>query len=869
MLSRNVAGLARTAAANSTIRLVAARRPHGTRKLTVKQPTNAEGWLFVDSVFPIRLGIWDLRHYIGILREESLLGELESRLSAVKLHGFQVLSLQPYQKDGGVFVKFAYRADDKESALKDIEDQLRAEADEHAMPSWAGLGWGNVWLVKGHPWLEDMDRYPSPILKVCFDGPDIQEEALYEIFRPYGRIKDLVPPKPVPTGTSRFADVSFVRVRSAAIVRNTIHGYQFPNSGQPTRLQILYQRPLQAHAIRTWLTSHPRIVLPILFFLLGTLTYTIFDPIRALSIEAKMLNWFDYREYGLFRWLQTHALPLSSKPEDTPVTNQSGLKERREAEYTLRSYLTDPPSSVAFVHGPQGSGKSQLISAVLQESDRKTLVIDCAELNKATSDTRLVAALAQQTGYRPVFTFFNSLTNVIDIASMGVIGQKAGFSSTLPDQLKQILEVVGSALIDVNLSLRKATRQEFKARRKQEARKIEEIRLTERVRQGTWHDGRIDCVAGNGIMSELGIGDEVFSVEDSDAAGGKDGVFGIKKEKEMEDELIRKERTAEEVEAIAALPVVVIKNYGARGSVYREELQNVLCQWAATLVENKIAHVIVISDNRENAKLIARALPSKPLNSIPLYDADTRSAVEFVRHRLRDAGMIAELSKPEVASIERLGGRASDLEILIHKVRSGQAIDDAVEDIISRSIGELRKSAFGEDIEDAKSLAWSREQVWTVLKKLSQKEELPYYDILANFPFKGDELALRSMEHAELISIGTFNGRPSIIRPGKPVFKYVFERVVNDPVFQATQDITVNDKLIAGADSIIKACETELATLQEISGAESVWRSLWGSKRASIERRRYLLKKVYDAQVRIQTLEKQNVDLRKTLAKRT
>lgn len=55
---------------------------------------------------------------------------------------------------------------------------------------------------------------------------------------------------------------------------------------------------------------------------------------------------------------------------------------------------------------------------------RKTLVIDCAELNKATTDSRLVAALAQQTGYRPIFTFLNSLTGIIDIASMGLIGQK-------------------------------------------------------------------------------------------------------------------------------------------------------------------------------------------------------------------------------------------------------------------------------------------------------------------------------------------------------------------------------------------------------------------------------------------------------------
>ena len=69
---------------------------------------------------------------------------------------------------------------------------------------------------------------------------------------------------------------------------------------------------------------------------------------------------------------------------------------------------------------------------------------------------------------------------------------------------------------------------------------------------------------------------------------------------------------------------------------------------------------------------------------------------------------------------------------LIHKVRSGQAIEDAVEDIISRSIGELRKNAFGEDIEDAKSLSWTREQAWTVLKQLARRAEvsLPRYIVL-------------------------------------------------------------------------------------------------------------------------------------------
>ena len=36
--------------------------------------------------------------------------------------------------------------------------------------------------------------------------------------------------------------------------------------------------------------------------------------------------------------------------------------------------------------------------------------------------------------------------------------------------------------------------------------------------------------------------------------------------------------------------------------------------------------------------------------------------------------------------------------------------------------------------------------------------QIPYHDLLLDYPFKGDEAALRSMEHAELITINTSNG---------------------------------------------------------------------------------------------------------------
>ena len=61
---------------------------------------------------------------------------------------------------------------------------------------------------------------------------------------------------------------------------------------------------------------------------------------------------------------------------------------------------------------------------------------------------------------------------------------------------------------------------------------------------------------------------------------------------------------------------------------------------------------------------------------------------------------------------------------LIYKVRNGSSIEDAVEDIITRGIGELRKNAFGDDSEDAKDLPWSRTQAWGLMKRLAKEGEV-------------------------------------------------------------------------------------------------------------------------------------------------
>ncbi|KAG6888067.1 hypothetical protein C0995_010842 [Termitomyces sp. Mi166 len=784
-----------------------------------------EGWLFADSVFPIQIA----KHYIGLLREESLLEIIRHRLEHIKTHGFKIISLEPHEKDGGVFIRFIYNASDTENALKSIERELVEVAAKHGgLPSWLGLNKGNTWMVKGTPWREDMDRYASPIVNVAFDGPDIQEQSLYELFRPFGRIRRLTVPTPVPAGTSRSSTIIFSQLHSATIARNVLHGFCYtPVQGTgKTLLRTAYQRPIQTHAIRDWMSSHPKITLPLL----------VFDPIRSLMVQGKMLDWFDYREFWLYKWLRTTTFDLlspTSNHTSAPVELASGIvwRERKEAASTIN----------------------------------KTMVIDCRALQNTNSDSQIVVSLVAQMGYWPVFTFLNSVNNLIDLASVGLIGQKAGLNSSLEDQLRQILTIVGKALRGVSFSNRTATRRQTLKRERERLEKEDQERIRAKIKGGIWHDGRLDCVAGNGIMSELGIGDEPMLISD----GSSTPYVENAEKKLVLEEATRKQSTWEEMEAVRSLPIVVIRNYAVKVGSNREELLVVLAQWAATLAENQVAHVIVISDNRENAKYLAKTLPSKPLNLIALSDADSRSSISFVKQKLRDADIDADFTPKQIAHVERLGGRASDLESLVHQVRNGQAVEDAVENIISRGVAELRKNAFGDDVDDAKSLPWTREQAWIILKLLSEREEVPYHDVLIDFPFKGDETSLRNMEHAELISIGTHEGRPSTIRPGKPVLRWVFQRLVNDPIFRATQEIFFNEKIITGAEKTIKACEEELTTISAIASRTRLpwWQFGYGEPRGTSVRSKYLAEKMSSSAKKIGVLEKQNLELKKVLAK--
>ncbi|WWC89726.1 uncharacterized protein L201_004651 [Kwoniella dendrophila CBS 6074] len=839
-----------------------------------------------------------------------------------------------------------YSSDPKEGLKKGDESEKKDIE--------TNTGVGRIWVVKGRQWTEDMNRFPTGRLRVEFDGPDVSQEMLYTLFRPYGRIADIQPPSPVPAGSLRFANVTYSRLSPAAIAINCLHGFSTPtntadftlkNAGSNTttpipksRLRIFYENPLKAHVIRSWISAHPRIALPVIAFLIGTLSYTFFDPIRAFFVRSKLEGVWDIEQYSLIKTLRkSFVLPTSfgflssssaSTGESEEAIGKDAWQDRVEAEKDVERWLSEYPSTFITITGPPGSGKVSLVSRVLKQQQKPALVIDCAEIAKAKNDKGLLDALADQTGYYPVFSFMSSISGLIDLAAVGLIGQKAGFSTPVDQQLRQMLEIVGGALKDVSTHAQQEHQHETQQLKDDASVAIERERQRRLIARGGWHDGRLDCIAGNGVMSELGVGDEPYLEGDLDVAPPPlmDDTAPIKGEAvpptsaslpipkaASPEEIAAKAAQAAanadldaESEEIKSLPIVVLKNFAQKTA--KGDLWTVLSEWGASLVENKVAHVMIVTEGATATKALTKALPAKPLNNIGLSDADEQNALSYVKDKLRGISAshhqselespstvnpikleqnnhnnnnstgVFTLSMDDSTQISKLGGRMVDLETLVYKVRNGTSIKEAVDDIILRNTIELRKAAFGDDSEDAKSLPWNRSQAWKVVKDLASKGEISYAQLLQEFPFKGSEQSLKALEEHELVSVTYVDGRASKVKPGKPVFRYAFQALVNDPVFQSSIQIEYNTTLITKAENEIIKYENELTNLKSIitqGGPEALgvpntsWSSLpllGGNNSAIKERSKWLLDKMLKNVEKTIKLEKENEEMIKVLA---
>ena len=140
--------------------------------------------------------------------------------------------------------------------------------------------------------------------------------------QPFGRILELSQPMNGPPGTLRFAHVSFRSIRSATIARNVMHNHSFTMNGTTTKVKTGYAQMIQAHVVRNWVANHPKIVLPIVVFLLGSLTYAVTPGMYSSRfIDSKVAA------IGL----RPHPC-LDGASEDTQLVRLGGIQSLQMAE---------------------------------------------------------------------------------------------------------------------------------------------------------------------------------------------------------------------------------------------------------------------------------------------------------------------------------------------------------------------------------------------------------------------------------------------------------------------------------------------------------------------------------------------------------
>lgn len=945
-------------------------------------PGYSVGHLYFDSVFPLTLGMFDPRGYISAFQGDTQLTNLKQVLPNQENvgFGFRIIGAESRSKDGGAFLTFAYKPEEQamlraighvrqipggtnlthaEAATLSV---INARIRPHLRPiyqyplslarllpeSW--LPKPSVHIVLGTPWLEDLARYPSRVLNISFvEGGAPGEQQLWEILRPYGRVVNLEI-----NAKDNKATATFHRMRSATSARNCLYGASVGNR----KVVIDYVPPLHAHKLWDWLTNHPRIVLPILAFFLGTITYAVFDPIRAFFIKSNVGNVFTLSDYRLYAWLKKKTGDLFSSDNKDKDTSLDDWWERKAAVDEIQGWLRETPTTFITISGPRGSGKHPLLERATDHPGLKHLTIHCEEIAHTAKgeDAALVPALANQVGYFPVFSWISSLNNLIDLAAVGLIGSKAGFSTPTDAQLKQVLNVTTAALANIKQETLRKKEKEAKrsAKGKPNASKEEDVKAKttekELIDPAAVRDGKVSTPtpaltaapaesavtpasappAEEKEKSTIGKAIDVLpsfvkgssAKSDSEKKGedttisSSSGTSPMENRDELgpEASLLLPEQGQKDDRGYDA-PVVVLDGFHHKG-LQSDLLWTTLATWAADVVTSGTAHVVFVTDNPvAMAKTLGRALPNIPFQSITLADADEEKARGYVFSKLKELGRVGNAasveeqkkgsealkeangkpstitslltgsgketdSKPalpvqpkkeseaesmdaETAKwVDLLGGRLTDLEALVQKVGLGYTVESAVKDIIARTVIEIRKNAFGDDLEDAKALSWSRGQAWLIVERLANKGELPYYSLLHD-GLKGDESALKAMEQAELISVRHIDGRPGFIRAGRPVILQALKELCRDRVFADTQRYLTNTSSIASCEKLIREAETEM---RELNDCFKVTGNFTRGNQAVRDRLEHLLNVLQVNQEKIHNLESANEKLSKSIA---
>lgn len=676
----------------------------------------------------------------------------------------KVTEILPRLKDGGAFVKFSYPEGMK---AEEIANLVKGYLREHEIKPWfSPFRRIRANLVRGVPWLEDLYRFPSSRIKVEFvpksaggEATELSQEALYSLFRRYGKLAEITSQPSDSKILPKFAFLQFVRMRQAIMARNCMHGFivsEEAGGGKAgTLLRLSYEQRIKAHLIREWLMSHPRIVIPIVAGLLATITVAIFDPIRTFFIKAHVEHSFHLQDYRLYKWFKSQATDIFTFRKRT--SEEAGLNaiwdDRKEAIDQLQTWLMETADTFIVVQGPRGSGKKELIINQALKDRENILLIDCKPIQEARGDAATINAAAAQVGYRPVFSWMNSVSSLIDLAAQGTIGVKSGFSETLDTQLAKIWQNTATALQQIAL--------EGRSKNDKDASLSDDDFLEA-------HPERRPVVIIDNFLHKNEENSIVYDKISEWAAG----------------------LTTANIAHVIFLTndVSYSKSLGKAlpDRVFRQiSLGDITPEVAKKFV---ITHLDSEEDPSGGVKKLTAAQRREDLSELD-------ECIETLGGRLTDLEFLARRLKT---------GQTPK-----------KAVQEIIEQSASEIMKMYLLTAGNSDRKWSTEQVWYLVKALAESEQLRYNEVLLSNTFSSSVTpgVANGEAVLEALNQVELISIKSSNGRPESIKAGKPVYQAAFKRLLEDSVLKARLDLAILTELAKIEAKNIEKYENELNIL--------------------------------------------------------
>ncbi|KAK5960130.1 Yme2p PWA37_002623 [Arxiozyma heterogenica] len=718
--------------------------------------TERETLIYFHNIYAGEMSIWNPMLWFNSLFVDQSRDAIRSRIKNLAspetkpIDGLELRSTIPVKRDGGVFATFLvpYRY-----TLAEVNSMIQQNTTRESSKSiFSYFTKVSAFPVKGSPWIEDLKRLPNKTIKIKFQGPILTEEEIYLLFRRYGKIVDIYPPK---KGES-VAVLKYDSYRGSICAKNCVSGIEINN----TVLHIQYEAVVKTPFITNFFVNHTRIAIPVFIALLSIAAVLIFDPIREFFIEQKITHKYSLSKDNI--WIKKiikftdstvnqFTKYWSSDERNHPIVHLWG--ERMERVEDLKMWLEENTNTFVIIRGPRGSGKRELVMEHTLNERNNILYFDCDKIIKSRTDSKFLWNVANEIGYFPIFPWVNSFTSIIDLMVQGLTGQKTGLSESKETQFRNILTTSIMSIKRIALKYYKPIITEGN----------EKINIKEE--------------------DYLQQHPEAKPVIVIDRFAGSSDINGFIY-KELAD-------WAAMLVQMNVAHVIFLTENVASDQILSESFPN------------QVFKTLILSDaSKSNAKnYVLSQLQDKTRNGNNYITKETSNGE-------LNSQIIAEIDE----ALDPLGGRMLDLQAFVRRVKSGEDPLKALEKMVEQASEQITQIFLSDKIDGVKSAqAWELIEMLST-KPVISYSDIVFKPLFKAAP----ELGIMELEKKGLITVSRDRGVFQEIRPARPLFRAAFNYLVNDAQLSTVLKTRYLLRVVAFETKRIQKWEEELFPLNNL-----------------------------------------------------